>query len=195
MSQDDVRKHTSAAVTAMIRAWGRGEAVADEAGVLLYAELHRRARAHLRRERQNGTLSPTDLIHDAFLRLLPQRVQWANRDQFYAASSRMMRRALVDHARVRHAKKRAAVRVELTEDLVAGAPPRALDVLAVDQALTMLEALDERQARLVELRFFGGLTQEEAASALSVSLATANRDWRFARAWLIRQLGLHNSAR
>ena len=153
----------------------------------LYSELRRRARGHLRRERGDNLLSPTDLVHDVLLRLSPQRVTWRNREQFCAAASRMMRRVLVDHARARRAQKRNGVHIGLDEG-VAATSPLLVDVLAVDEALTVLAAKNERQARLVELRFFGGLTLEEAAVSFSISLPTANRDWRLARAWLMRRL-------
>ena len=174
-------------VTRMLHAWQRGDLNADDAADQLYVELRRRARAHLRRERNGHSLSPTDLVHDIYLRLAQQDIGWANRQQFYATASRMMRRVLVDHARAKHAQKRAGVHIELDERLAAD-DPGIVDVLAVDAALEELAAEDERQARLVELRFFGGLTLEEAAAVLSVSLPTANRDWRFARAWLARRL-------
>jgi len=176
-------------VTRMLQAWQRGDLSADGAAEQLYVELRRRARAHLRRESSGYSLSPTDLIHDVYLRLSQQEINWSNRQHFYATASRMMRRALVDHARAKRAQKRAGVRIEL-HDEAASAGPALVDVLAVDAALEELAAEDVRQAQLVELRFFGGLTLEEAAAALSVSLPTANRDWRFARAWLARRLAI-----
>jgi RNA polymerase sigma factor (TIGR02999 family) len=153
----------------------------------VYAELHRRAAVQIRRERKNHTLSPTDLLHDVFIQLSRQHVAWANRSQFYGTASQMMRRALVDHARARATAKRAGVHIELTDD-IAAVFPAGLEVQVVDTALTELAAVDARQAKLVELRFFAGLTMEETAVALDVSLATANRDWRFARAWLFKRL-------
>jgi len=175
-------------VTALLREWSRGDAEAGEevAGVI-YGELHRRAAAHIRRERNHHTLSPTDLLHDVFLQLARQHVEWANRAQFYGTACQMMRRALVDHARARSTAKRGGLRVELTEELVA-IGPADLDVLALDEALTELGRDDPRQAQLVELRFFAGLSLGEAAQTLEVSVATANRDWRFARAWLFNRL-------
>ncbi|MEO7132657.1 MAG: ECF-type sigma factor [Vicinamibacterales bacterium] len=179
---------TGQSVTALLREWSRGDADAGEqVATLIYGELHRRAAAHIRRERQPHTLSPTDLLHDVFLQLARQHVEWANRGQFYGTACQMMRRALVDHARARSAGKRGGLRVELKDDRVAVAPAD-LDVMALDEALTELGRVDERQARLVELRFFGGLTLQEAADTLGMSLATANRDWRFARAWLFNRL-------
>jgi RNA polymerase sigma-70 factor (ECF subfamily) len=175
-------------ITALLREWSRGDAGAGEqVATLIYGELHRRAAAHIRRERHHHTLSPSDLLHDVFLQLARQHVEWANRGQFYGTACQMMRRALVDHARARSRAKRGGLRVELTDDLVAVAPAD-IDVMALDAALTELGRIDERQVRLVELRFFAGLTLQEAADALGMSLATANRDWRFARAWLFNRL-------
>lgn len=176
-------------VTRMLDAWKRGDLTADTAADQLYAELRRRARAHLRRERSGHSLSPTDLVHDIYLRLSRQQWEWANRQQFYATASRMMRRVLVDHARAKQAQKRAGLHIELNED-VASVSPEPIDVLAINAALEELAVEDHRQAHLVELRFFGGLTLEEAAATLAISLPTANRDWRFARAWLARRLGI-----
>ena len=171
----------------MLRVWSRSDVGTDRAAADLYAELRRRARARLRCERPTNALSATDLVHDVLLRLSQERVVWCNRDQFCAAAARVMRRVLVDRARARLTGKRAGVRVEICDD-VASTSPRTVDVLAVDEALTVLAAQDPRQAQLVELRFFGGLTLEEAAATLAISLPTANRDWRFARAWLARRL-------
>jgi RNA polymerase sigma factor (TIGR02999 family) len=177
------------AVTRLLRAWSEGDLGArDELVPLVYGELRRRAAAYLRRERRGHTLQPTALVHEAYSRLASQHEPFQNRAQFFAMASQMMRRVLVDHARAHHARKRVSgLRVELTEG-VAAADPRQLDFIALDRALDELSALDERQVRLVEMRFFGGLTAEEAAEALHVSLATANRDWALARAWLFRRL-------
>ncbi len=174
-------------LTRMLHAWQQGDASASDAAEELYRELRRRARAKLRGERRSPTLSTTDLVHDIYLRLARQHTVWANRDQFYAAAARMMRRTLVDHARARQTQKRAGVRIELADDL-ASISPKIVDVLAIDAVLTELAAHDRRPAQLVELRFFGGLTIEEAAATLAVSLPTAKRDWRFARAWIASRL-------
>jgi RNA polymerase sigma-70 factor, ECF subfamily len=193
VGRDDMTKaqtvpNSTRSVTSLLREWSRGDAEAgEEVATVIYGEVHRRAAAHIRRERRNHTLSPTDLLHDVFLQLARQHVQWANRGQFYGTACQMMRRALVDHARARSAGKRGGLRVELKDDLVAVGPV-GLDVMALDNALTNLASVDQRQARLVELRFFAGLTLEEAAQTLDISLATANRDWRFARAWLLNRL-------
>jgi RNA polymerase sigma factor (TIGR02999 family) len=177
-------------VTALLREWSRGNAEAGEqVASVIYSGLHRRAAAHLRRENRNHTLSPTDLLHEVFLQLAKQHVEWTNRSQFYGTACQMMRRALVDHARARSAEKRGGLRVELQEHL-ATVGPVDLDVIALDDALTDLARVDQRQAKLVELRFFAGLTLPQAAQTLDISLATANRDWRFARAWLFNRLSL-----
>jgi RNA polymerase sigma-70 factor (ECF subfamily) len=175
------------AVTALLQAWSQGDVSArDELFPLVYEELRRRAAAYMRRERPDHTLRPTALVHEAYLRLIGQRSgAWQNRSQFFGVASQMMRRILVDHGRARVAAKRpgSGLRVGLDED-VAAVAPLELDLVLLDQALDELTALDERQGRVVELRFFGGLSHEQTAEVLGVSLATVNRDWRLARAWL-----------
>lgn len=179
-------------LTRLLLAWRDGEPGAiDRLAPLVYDELRRQARLQLRGERAGHTLQPTALVHEAFLRLVGQsRAQWQNREQFFAVASRAMRRVLVDHARARMAAKRGDGQtfVVLDEARAASAPP-GVDVLALDQALDRLAAIDLRQARVVELRYFGGLTAPETAAALDVSLATVNRDWAMARAWLFREIG------
>jgi len=176
-------------VTRLLKAWHEGDRAArDQLMPVIYAELRRRAAAHLRHERPGHTLHPTDLVHEAYLRLCAQNLAWQNREQFFAVASQLMRRILVDRARARTAAKRGGgLRVELStgEGSSAPADPRLLDL---DRALTELAALDEAQARLVELRFFGGLSVEEAAQVLGVSRTTANRDWQTAKSWLHRRL-------
>jgi len=174
------------AVTALLQAWSQGDVGArDQLFPLVYDELRRRAAAYLRRERRDHTLPPTALVHEAYIRLIGQRSAWQGRAQFFGVASQMMRRILVDHARARGAAKRpgSGLRVALQEDAAAVAPLE-VDLVLLDRALDELAALDERQGRVVELRFFGGLSQEEIAETLGVSLATVNRDWRLARAWL-----------
>lgn len=172
----------------MLEAWSSGDLQArDELIPVVYAELRRRAAAYLRRERSGHTLRPTDLVHEVYLRLCAQDAGFKNRGQFFGIASRLMRRILIDHARARGAAKRGrALRVTLADDIAAGAEPP--DLLDLDTALTELSALDERQGQLVELRFFGGLTLEEAAQVLGVSLATAKVDWAHAKAWLFARL-------
>ena len=156
----------------------------------LYDELRRMARSHLRREDPGHTLSATALAHEALFRMAGQdRTAWKNRAHFLAVASTMMRRILVNHALAHRAAKRDAERVLLTGDELAaiGIPPDR-DVVAVHDALAAFEQVDERAARVVELRFFGGLENEEVAEVLGVSLATVKRDWALARAWLAREL-------
>ena len=176
-------------VTRLLHAWNGGDVAArDQLIPIIYAELRRRAAAHLRRERRGHTLRPTDLVHETYMRLRAQNAAWVNREQLFAVASRLMRRILVDHARGRAAAKRGGgMRVTLVEG-AARTGPAEPDLLDLDAALDELAGLDERQAQLVELRFFGGLEIEEAARALGISVATANRDWVTARAWLYRRL-------
>ncbi len=154
---------------------------------MVYAELRRRAAAYLKHERPGHTLRPTDLLHEAYLRLCAQNAGFKNREQFFGVASRLMRRVLVDHARARASAKRGrALRVTFSEDVAA--PPQWADLLELDAALADLSALDEREAQVVELRFFGGLTLQEAAQVLGISLATAKNDWAHAKAWLFARL-------
>jgi RNA polymerase sigma factor (TIGR02999 family) len=178
-------------VTRLLQAWNEGDATArDELLPVVYAELRRRAAVHLRSERAGHTFHPTDLVHEAYLRLRVQNAGWRNRAQFFAVASQLMRRILVDHARARNAAKRGAGRPRVTLDRAEQANPRELqpDLLDLDAALDELAAFDPVQARLVELRFFGGLTVEEAAEALALSRTTANREWEVAKSWLYRRL-------
>lgn len=165
--------------------------VGNQLFALLYDELRRLARSHLRREMGAHTFSPTVLSHEAWFRLAEQsRTQWRNRSHFLAVASLMMRRILVNHELARRAEKRAAELVPLTLsglDQLALPPDR--DLVAVHEALLALEQVDARAAKVVELRFFGGLENEEIAEALGISLATVKRDWSLARAWLHRELG------
>ena len=180
------------AVTELLHAWGAGDSGAGEAlAPIVYAELRRQARRALRREGQGHTLQPTALVHEAWLRLDRQHgARWESRTQFLAVAAQMMRRVLVDHARTRHALKRggAATQVTLSEADAAVASADDVDVLALDEALARLAAIDPRKARLVELRFFAGMSIPEAAAALGVSLATVGREWAVARMWLRREL-------
>jgi RNA polymerase sigma-70 factor, ECF subfamily len=157
---------------------------------IVYQELRRLAASYLRRERQGYTLQPTALVHEAYLRLLKDKPgRWQNRAHFCAIAAHSMRQILIERARARDAQKRGGERhrVTLDEGLVAGGG-RSIDLLALDQALERLAALDAEQARLVELRFFGGLTVEETAEAMRISPATVKRHWTVACAWLAREL-------
>jgi RNA polymerase sigma factor (TIGR02999 family) len=178
-------------VTGMLVAWGRGDRAADSRLIAaVYEDLRRVARRRLRAERAEHSLAPTALVHEAYLRLVDlRRVRWRNRAHFFAIAARVMRQILVDHARAHAAAKRGGPgrRVPLAEAAGALAPPD-VDVLDLDAALGRLAAIDPRLGDLVVLRFFGGLSVEEAAEALELSPATVKRDWTRARAWLFREL-------
>ena len=178
-------------ITRLLNAWQNGDAGArDRLFVLVYDELRRRAAGQLRRERRGHTLRPTALVHEAYLRLMGQdHARWEGRSQFFAIASEVMRRVLVDHARARRSVKRggSAVRVALEEE-VAAAEPREVDLISLDAALDELAAMDARQSRVVEMKYFGGLGTVEIAEMLGVSRATVDRDWRFARTWLYRRM-------
>src|SRR5579862_7738499 len=178
-------------VTVLLQKWSRGEArAAEDLAPLVYAELRRRAHRYLRRERVNHTLHSTDLVHEAYLRLVDQkRANWQDRAHFFAVSAQMMRRILVDHARAHHREKRGGGAPTLVLDEAIDLPQRrSLELIALDDALEGLAKLDSQQSRVVELRFFAGLSIEETAEVLGVSKATVNRDWVTARAWLSREL-------
>jgi RNA polymerase sigma factor (TIGR02999 family) len=181
----------SKGVTELLLRWREGNDEARERLMaLVYDELRRKAAAYLRRERAGHTLQPTALVHEAYLRLIDQdRVAWQNRAHFLAIAAAMMRRVLMDHGRRQKARKRGGTgaRVTLDEGL-APSVPRELDLMALDEALDALAALDEQKARIVELRAFGGLEVEETAEALGISPATVKRHWAFALAWLQQRL-------
>lgn len=198
---DDVASGPAAGqgVTELLRAWGAGDAQASESLVrLVYAELRRQAQLALRREDQGHTLQPTALVHEAWLRLGDQQdARWESRTQFFAIAAQMMRRVLLDHARTRHAVKRGggAVQVSLGDGNYAAVsaarstePVDPVDVIALDDALSRLAVMDPQKARLVELRYFAGLSIPETAAALGVSTATVGREWSIARMWLRREL-------
>ena len=178
-------------VTGLLHAWGGGDLGArDELMVVVHQELRQRAAARLRREQPGHILQPTALVHEAYLRLVDQRrTDWQSRAHFFAMASEMMRRILVDHARRRKMGKRSGgwARVALDE-AVAKREPRDVNLLDLDAALSELALLDPRKSRVVELRFFGGLSLEDSAQALGVSCATVDRDWQFARLWLRRRI-------
>ena len=182
-------------VTALLADWGRGNATALDALLpLVYAELRRIAARQLRGERAGHTLQPTALVHEVYLRMVDQRhVDWRDRAHFFGVAAQVMRRVLVDHARRHRAGKRGDGRPSLpigeAKDVVA---PDGVAVLALDHALERLARLDADLARVVELRAFGGLTIEEVACVLKVSPTTAKREWRTAKAWLAREIGLED---
>jgi RNA polymerase sigma factor (TIGR02999 family) len=192
MASEPEGHSASGDITSLLRVWSRGDELAFEQLVpLVYDELHRLALRYLSGERRNITLQPTALVNEVCLRLLGwNEVRWKNRGHFFGVSAQMMRRVLVDIARRRNADRRGgvgAVRVPLDHIDVA-APELDADLVAVDDALEWLAAVDSRKARVVELRFFGGLSVEETAQALGVSPRTVHKDWAFARAWLFRAL-------
>ena len=178
-------------VTQLLARWGRGDQSAlDELTPLVYTELRNVADAYVRRERPGHTLQATALVNEAYLRLIGQKHgRWEGRKHFYGIAARLMRQVLVEHARKHKAEKRGGGRVAVTldhYDQVANTPD--VDILAVHEALERLGRFDEQQARIVELRFFGGLSIEEAAETLGVGHATVEREWAMARAWLRNEL-------
>ena len=183
-------------ITEMLHQWSCGKAeVMNELLPLIYDELHRRAAAYLRRERPNHTLQATALVHEAYLKLIDQREDnWENREHFYSIAAQAMRRILVDHAKTRHRQKRGGSNdaLPLEEALLAAANERDVDLVALDQAMARLAKIDQQQERLVELRYFGGMTLDEAAKALGISRATAAREWQVAKAWLHREMTRRN---
>ena len=177
-------------VTELLLAWNEGEAAAlDELMPLVYAELRKLANHFLNTERQDHTLESSALVNETYLRLIDQkRVSWRNRAHFFAIAAQLMRRILVDYARSQKTEKRGSGR-KLTLGAAAGiGEERDFDLIALDQALEKLAAMDQRQSRIVELRFFGGLTIEETAEVLAVSTATVRREWTVAKAWLYGQI-------
>ncbi len=177
--------------TQLLAAAGRGDAVADEElFAVVYADLHRVASAYLQRERKGHTLQPTALVHEAYCRLVDaENLEFADRRHFYAVAARAMRRILVDHARKRKAAKRGGGAGRIPLDRLPELPAeRDAWLTALDDVLGDLEKQDPRQAKVVELRFFGGLTIQETGETLGVSHATVERDWKVARAWLAREL-------
>jgi len=177
-------------VTRLLKAWCRGDTLAlERLAPMVEEELRRLARVYLHRESAGHTLQPTALVNEAYVRMLDwNAVEWRDRAHFLAVAAKMMRRILVSHAIARRTQKRggSAVLVSLTE--ADSAPARTQDMIALDEALLALAKLDERKSRLVELRYFGGLTSDEAAEVLGISPRTADREWELARAWLFRAL-------
>jgi RNA polymerase sigma-70 factor (ECF subfamily) len=184
-------------VTKLLIQWSKGDSDALDALVpLVYDELRRLAQLYLSREKPGHTLSSTALVHEAYLRLVQQKdVTWQNRAHFFGVAARMMRRILVDHARRRGYAKRGGGALTLSlDETIAPAPEREISLVALDEALDSLAKLDERQSRMVELRFFGGLTIEETSEVLGVSAPTVKREWASARAWLYREISGSPSA-
>jgi RNA polymerase sigma factor (TIGR02999 family) len=178
-------------ITALLVRWQRGDANALEALIpLVYQDLRRVAQRYLAHERPGHTLQSTALVNEVYLRLAPaQHAEWRNRTHFFALAAKIMRQILVDHARGRLSEKRGgdAIRLSL-EAAEEVALPSTVDVLALDDALNKLERMDEQQCRVVELKFFAGLSNADAATALNTSVSTVKRDWTTARAWLLREM-------
>jgi RNA polymerase sigma factor (TIGR02999 family) len=187
----DAKQRPDADVTELLHAWRRGDNDArDRLLSVVYQELKRRAAAHLRRERIGQTLQPTALVHEVYLLLVRQdRTAWQNRGQFFGVAAQMMRRILVDRARARNTAKRSGrwARVTLDEEIAQGQGGE-VDVLDLDCALRELTTFDARKSQVAELRFFGGLSLEETGHALGISVATVEREWQAARAWLYARL-------
>jgi RNA polymerase sigma factor (TIGR02999 family) len=182
-------------ITRLLIDWGNGdEAALDELTPLVYKELHALARIYLSRGRRGEALQPTELIDELYVRLIDRSamVHWENRSHFFGIAARLMRQVLVDHARARRAAKRGGGAVPVTlEETMALSSNRVPDVLEVDEALSHLAELDERKAKVIELRYFGGMKREEVALALALTLPTVKRDLRLAEAWLRRYLTSH----
>ena len=183
-------------ISHLLQQWAGGDLQAREDLVpLVYQELRKRAAAYLRRERRDHTLQPTALVNEAYVRLMGQeRVTWINRAQFFGVAAQAMRRILVDHAREREAAKRpGGIRVTLDEGM-RSVPPIDCELLMLDSVLQELAVIDQRQARIVEMKYFGGLSEEEVAAILSLSRTTITREWQSARAWLYRRMTVGRTA-
>jgi RNA polymerase sigma factor (TIGR02999 family) len=179
-------------ITHLLKEWSEGDQQAlEKLTPLVYDQLRQQAARFLRKERPGHSLQATALINEAFLRIIDAKdVHWQNRAHFFAIAANLMRRILVDHARRRDAEKRGGPQMRLTlDETLAVASNSDVDLLAIDEALNNLAAIDEQQARVVELRFFSGLSVDETAAALGVSPKTVKRDWSVARAWLRREIG------
>ena len=188
---EDSLQNVSGEITRLLQELKGGHRTAEAALIpLVYKELHRIATVRMRGEAAHHSLQPTVLVHDAYLRLTELReIDWQSRSHFFALAATVMRRILVDHARASRAKKRgrAAITLSLREDILP-APAREPEILALDEALNRLAEMDPRQAKIIELRFFTGMSEEEVATVLGISARTVKRDWRAARAWLFAEL-------
>src|SRR5262245_42181877 len=183
-------------LTALLAAWTAGDAAAlEKLSAAVYNELRRLARNYMRSERPGHTLQATALVHEAFMRIIDwKNVEWKNRAHFFAVAAQMMRRILVDHARARRNLKRGGEWKQITLSEAEFLPALvSTDLVAIDDALRGLHDQDERKSRIVELRFFGGLTVEETAEVLKISTDTVLNDWRFAKSWLLRELAGNNA--
>lgn len=185
-------------VTQLLRAWSEGdEAARDRLVPLVETELHRLARAYMGRERKGHTLQATALVNEVFLRFAqPPRLRWQDRAHFIGIAARLMRRVLVDHARSRGSRKRGAAALHVPlDDVQLATPEPPVDVIAVDRALEAFARIDPRKSQVVELRFFGGLTVDETADVLGISVETVKRDWRVAKLWLSHELQIRTRRR
>ena len=193
---DAMKTAETGRISQLLQQWAGGDPLAREDLVpLVYLELRKRAAAYLRRERRDHTLQPTALVNEAYVRLMGQeRVTWINRAQFFGVAAQAMRRILVDHARAREAAKRpGGIRVTLDEGM-RSVPPIDCELLMLDSVLQELAVIDQRQARIVEMKYFGGLSEDEVAAILSLSRTTITREWQSARAWLYRRLTIGRTA-
>jgi RNA polymerase sigma factor (TIGR02999 family) len=184
-------KNSTAEITRILQDWNNGDEDAKERLIpFVYDELKRQARYLMSSERSNHTLQPTALVHEAFLRLSEQTgIQWQNRSHFYGITARLMRQILVDHARLYAAEKRGNHQIHFSiDDVDIPLEERAGSILALDEVLRRLEKLDETQARIVEMKFFGGMNNQEVAASLDISERTVGREWQAARLWLYREL-------
>jgi RNA polymerase sigma factor (TIGR02999 family) len=182
-------------ITQLLRDWSQGDTHAQEAlATLVYKELHQLALSYMRRERPDHTLQATALVHEAYLRLVDQRAEWKSRSHFFAIAASMMRRILVDHAKQHRTSKRGAglPKIPLDEALTISEQP-SVDLVALNEALANLEKVDPQRSQIVELRFFGGLSNEESAEVLGISPATVQRQWAGARAWLYHEMSHQES--
>lgn len=193
MESNDLPPRTDPQVTELLHEWSQGDPAAMEKLIpLVFEELRQIAGRMFRRESDGHTLQPTALVHEAYLKLLNQKAQWQNREQFFSVAALLMRRILVDYAKGRHTAKRGKDVFRVPLDEAHGvADPRDLDLdlVALDDALSRLAEIDPRQARIVEMRFFAGLSHEEIAKVLGISLSTVKREWKTAKLWLYRELG------
>lgn len=192
-------ENTAAELTQLLVQYGRGEKAALERLLpAVYSELRKLAQSYLRRENPGHTLQATALVHEAYFKLIDQRdVQWQNRAHFFGVAAQVMRRILIDHARAKHAGKRGGTQAKLSFDEAlhwADDDENSQNLLALEDALNKLTELDPRQGKVVELRYFGGLSIEETAEVLQTSPATVKRDWTMAKAWLYRELGNDDSS-
>jgi RNA polymerase sigma factor (TIGR02999 family) len=186
-----VTQQPSAEITQLLLAWGNGDQKAlDELMPLVYSELRKLAKNYMRGQRPGHTLQTTALVNEAYLRLIDSsRVNWQNRTHFFAISAQLMRRVLVDFARAKNSQKRGGERIQVTlDDKIESPSEERTDLVALDEALQELAKMNERQAKIVELRYFGGLSEEEIGETLGISYRTVRRDWNVAKAWLYREL-------